>query len=249
MMNITISHIGVFQVLDYTPHPNVLIANAMGTCRGRVPSVAECMEVGGIGPVTDERKAGEKIVKHLLAGGRGHFGCFEHPAITFHITGMPHRLMQQLRTHRVGISFDVQSFRQRQDRCIVVANREFGYYSIEELEELFYVPLPSDGFDSHQRLRVLRSIHDDCRTYAQLIKEGVSQEIAVVVLPNSYRQDVQVSFNMRSLMHMIDLRSKGDASDYARQFCEVLMKYFKLWSPEVGQWYEENRLTKARLSP
>jgi thymidylate synthase (FAD) len=56
----------------------------------------------------DEAKAGELIVKHLLAGNRGHYGCIEHPQITFNAGYFPHSMMQQIRTHRVGVSFDVQ---------------------------------------------------------------------------------------------------------------------------------------------
>nr|WP_198920758.1 FAD-dependent thymidylate synthase [Anaplasma marginale] len=56
----------------------------------------------------DEDKAGELIVKHLLAGNKGHYGCIEHPQITFNVGYFPHSLMQQIRTHRVGVSFDVQ---------------------------------------------------------------------------------------------------------------------------------------------
>lgn len=56
----------------------------------------------------DESRAGELIVKHLLAGDRGHYGCLEHPQITLNVGYFPHSMMQQLRTHRVGVSFDVQ---------------------------------------------------------------------------------------------------------------------------------------------
>lgn len=51
----------------------------------------------------DEAKAGELIVKHLLAGNRGHYGCLEHPQITFNVGYFPHSMMQQIRTHRVGM--------------------------------------------------------------------------------------------------------------------------------------------------
>jgi thymidylate synthase (FAD) len=56
----------------------------------------------------DEQRCGELIVKHLLAGERGHYGPIEHPQITFNVGYFPHSMMQQVRTHRVGVSFDVQ---------------------------------------------------------------------------------------------------------------------------------------------
>jgi thymidylate synthase (FAD) len=55
-----------------------------------------------------ESKCGEIIVKQLLAGERGHYGPLEHPQIVFNCGFFPHSVMQQARTHRVGVSFDVQ---------------------------------------------------------------------------------------------------------------------------------------------
>ncbi|MEN9201883.1 MAG: FAD-dependent thymidylate synthase [Thermostichus sp. DG_1_6_bins_120] len=51
---------------------------------------------------------GEAVVRHLLEGNRGHYGPLEHPQITFAVGYFPHTVMQQARTHRVGVSFDVQ---------------------------------------------------------------------------------------------------------------------------------------------
>jgi thymidylate synthase (FAD) len=56
----------------------------------------------------DETRAGEIAVSRLLKGGRGHYGCTEHPQIVLSTAGFPHSVMQQARTHRSGISFDVQ---------------------------------------------------------------------------------------------------------------------------------------------
>jgi len=56
----------------------------------------------------NEARAGELIVKHLLAGSKGHYGPLEHPQIALNVGYFPHSMMQQVRTHRVGVSFDVQ---------------------------------------------------------------------------------------------------------------------------------------------
>ena len=55
-----------------------------------------------------EEKAGEVIVKRLLAGERGHYGPLEHCQIVLGCGYFPHSVMQQARTHRVGTSFDCQ---------------------------------------------------------------------------------------------------------------------------------------------
>lgn len=51
----------------------------------------------------NEEKAGELIVKHLLSANRGHYGPIEHPVIVFNVGYFPHSMMQQIRTHRVGM--------------------------------------------------------------------------------------------------------------------------------------------------
>jgi thymidylate synthase (FAD) len=55
-----------------------------------------------------ESQSGEIIVQRLLAGERGHYGPLEHPQIIFNCGYFPHSVMQQARTHRVAVSFDVQ---------------------------------------------------------------------------------------------------------------------------------------------
>ena len=70
----------------------------------------------------DEAQAGEICVKRLLAGERGHYGPLEHAQIVLNVGWFPHSVMQQARTHRVGVSFDVQSMRYTGDRLVRVDN-------------------------------------------------------------------------------------------------------------------------------
>ena len=60
-------------------------------------------------PDITEAEAGELLEKMLWKSKtRPHLGCYEQVAITFSIGGYPHSVAMQLRTHRVGITFDVQ---------------------------------------------------------------------------------------------------------------------------------------------
>lgn len=72
--------------------------------------------------IPEETKCGEIVVKRLLKGNRGHYGCLEHPSITFNCQYFPHSVMQQARTHRIGTTFDVQ--------CLG-ANTEITFVNIE----------------------------------------------------------------------------------------------------------------------
>ncbi|MEM6869348.1 MAG: FAD-dependent thymidylate synthase, partial [Cyanobacteria bacterium P01_C01_bin.121] len=80
-----------------------------------------------------EEKAGELIIRNLLKGGRGHYGPLEHPQIVLNCGFFPHSTMQQIRTHRVGLSFDVQSFRYTGSRIVNVAEGK------ADVEDVFYL--------------------------------------------------------------------------------------------------------------
>ena len=200
----------------------------------------------------DEQRCGELIVQHLLSGDRGHYGPLEHPQITFNVGYFPHSMMQQVRTHRVGVSFDVQSFRYTGQRIINVAEGK------QDVEEVFYLrPVGKYSnrqgkhyfYSEEQRAEDLKWCKDACQHYKKRIEEGLAEEHARGLIPFDARQHFVLSCNLRSLMHLLDLRWKKDAQLEAQKFCELLFVHFEQWTPAVAQWYKENRAKKAKLSP
>ncbi|HEY9805503.1 MAG TPA: FAD-dependent thymidylate synthase, partial [Candidatus Obscuribacterales bacterium] len=85
----------------------------------------------------DEAKCGELIVKNLLAGNRGHYGPLEHPQIILNCGWFPHSTMQQIRTHRVGVSFDVQCLAGDTEVTFVKASGSLRKIKIAELYDLW----------------------------------------------------------------------------------------------------------------
>ena len=64
-----------------------------------------------------------------------------------------------------------------------------------------------------------------------------------------YRQHCAITLNARSLMSLLDRRSKKDAQIEIQILASLIMEFFKFWMPEVALWYEKNRYGKAMLSP
>ncbi|MBD1839340.1 FAD-dependent thymidylate synthase [Coleofasciculus sp. FACHB-64] len=200
----------------------------------------------------DEERSGELIIKHLLSGDRGHYGPLEHPQITVNVGYFPHSMMQQLRTHRVGVSFDVQSFRYTGQRIVDVVEGKL------DIEEAFYLR-PVGNYTNRQGKRYLYSeeqrqadlqwCEEACKHYKKRIDEGLSEEHARGIIPFDARQHFVLSCNVRSLMHLLDLRWKKDAQLEAQKFCELLWVHFEQWTPAIAQWYLENRAKKAKLAP
>lgn len=233
-------------VIAATPQPQQVIWVAMHQ------DYSEVLVTDGRDRWPNETKAGELVIKHLLAGNRGHYGPLEHPQITFNVGYFPHSMVQQIRSHRIGVSFDVQSFRYTGQRIVDVATGD------RNVEEVFYVR-PVGKYENrqgkkyeyteNQRQADVQWCIEACKRYRERIKEGLAEEHARGLIPFDARQHFVLSCNMRSLMHLLDLRWKRDAQLEAQKFCELLFSHFEKWSPAIAHWYEDNRARKARLSP
>ncbi|MBF2026008.1 MAG: FAD-dependent thymidylate synthase [Oscillatoriales cyanobacterium C42_A2020_001] len=235
------------EVIAQTPNPQQVIYAAMHQ------DYAESFVWDERDRFPAEEKCGELIVKNLLAGNRGHYGPLEHPQIVLNCGWFPHSTMQQIRTHRVGISFDVQSFRYTGSRIIDVVDGK------RDVEEVFYLrPLGAYSdrqgkrydYTLEQRQQDIEWCLEACRRYAERVGQaGFSEEHARGLIPFDVRQHWVMSANVRSLMHLLDLRWKADAQLEAQKLCEIIWPHFHVWVPAIAEWYESNRLKKARLAP
>ncbi len=198
-----------------------------------------------------EDEAGQIVVKRLLKGDRGHYGPLEHPQITFNCGWFPHSVMQQIRTHRL-LTFDVQSFRYTGARISDVATGDL------DVEAVFYVrPVgiytDRDGkkyeYTEEMRQDDLQFCIAAAHRYKRNLEKGMSEEHARSLIPFDVRQHWVMSCNLRSLMHLLDLRAKADAQLECQQLCQLIWPHFQSWVPEIAAWYKENRWGKARLAP
>jgi thymidylate synthase (FAD) len=200
----------------------------------------------------DETRAGEICVQRLLAGERGHYGPLEHPQITLNVGWFPHSVMQQARTHRVGVSFDVQSMRYTGKRI------RQAYLGEIDIEEAFYLRPVGNYSDregktysyslSYREVDRSLCLHM-ARRYLDLLSAGYAEEHARGMLPFDYRQHFVVSFSLRAMLHFLDLRAKLDAQLEIRQLCDLMWPHLEAWAPEIAAWYKKTRLTRARLAP
>ena len=234
------------EVIAATPNPQQCVYAAMHQDYSEGYVAAERQDW------PDEAAAGEICVKRLLAGERGHYGPLEHAQIVFNVGWFPHSTMQQARTHRVGVSFDVQSLRFTSGHVINAANGEL------DLEEVFYlrpVGRYSDrqgkkyAYSEAQRSIDLALCLAAAEHYRDLLAAGVAEEHARGILPFDIRQHFVVSFTLRALLHFLDLRAKLDAQWEIRVLCDLLLPHLQAWTPEVAQWYVDNRFRRARLAP
>lgn len=232
------------EVLNRTEHPQTLCWWAMHQDYSEEFTFDENLP--------SEPEAGALVVKHLLAGERGHYGPLEHPSITFACGWFPHSVMQQARTHRVGVSFDVQSGRYTGQRICAATT------GAREIEEVFYLrPVgkyrdrQGHAYEYTEDLRFVDYTQclDAAVRYKAAIDRGFAEEHARDMIPYAIRQHFVVSFSLRALMHFMDLRAKRDAQLEIQQLCDLMWPHFEAWAPAIAEWYGASRLHKARLAP
>lgn len=177
--------------------------------------------------------------------------CLEHPQIIFNVGYFPHSIMQQVRTHRL-LSFDVQSFRYSGKRIVDVANGD------RNVEEVFYLrPLgkyhdrsgKSYNYTQAERDNDLADVVESAKKYRDKITSGMAEEHARGTIPFDTRQHWVMSGNLRSILHLLDLRWKKDAQIEVQQLCNLIFPHIEEWVPTIAEWYLENRAKKAILAP
>ena len=205
-------------------------------------------------PTTDipEDECGEIAIRRLLDGKRGHFGPLEHSHLTLALQA-DHNTMMQLRTHRVGLSFDLQSQRYTGQRIIDVAKGKTPVTDVFYLRPVgTYSDRAGDPYDYTEAMRESDEIF--ClycaNRYANAINtQGMAEEHARFLLPTCYLQNGIVTGNIRSWFHLLDVRLKADAQQEIRWLMELVAQQVRNWIPEIYSWYEDNRRGKALLAP
>ena len=197
-----------------------------------------------------EDDCGAIVVDRLLKGNRGHWGPLEHPSITMAIR-CDHHTMMQLRTHR-HLTFDVQSMRYTSEHIKRVARGE------ADVEDVFYIR-PEGIYQSRNnkgyawsgdhrrdaRYRLQVSAGD----YTEDLDSGIPPEHARHYLGSGYLQNAVISGNLRSWLHLLEVRSKLNAQHEIRTIADLIHLELLRWAPDVVNWWVTNRQKKAILSP
>lgn len=198
----------------------------------------------------DETECGRRVVKLLL--NHHHYGPLEHPQIVFNVGGFPHSVVQQATRHRLA-SFDVQSGRFCGENVRRAANGEI------PIEEAFYYrptgiyTKPRGGtFEVTEDAIALEKERDlaAARHYRDMMAAGFPEEVARDCLPGyRLRQNFVVSFNLRSLLHFLSVRTPMDAQWEIRCLCKLFLLRLEEWAPEVAEWYLKNLHEKNKMAP
>lgn len=214
--------------------------------------------------VLDESNAGLRVIQRCLK--KRHFGPLEHPQIVVAVQGFPHTTMQQLRTHRTGISFDVQSGRYTGKRLIEAYDKlkdeEDLKKCLDIIREVFFIRpegVYQDRFSKGINWELngyweftLVSFYTRLLTeyYIFVHHEGMPPEMARdLFVTHNVRQNFVLSLNLRSALHLLEMRFKKDAELECQWFSHLLYLELVKWAPEILSWWLQERGLKNMIAP
>lgn len=148
---------------------------------------------------SDEGGERDKALIDRVGNKYKHASTLEHLVYTFYIKGISRALLQELARHRVA-SLSVKSTR----------------YTLKELKNS--EPFRKDDFNGAEKFIVLtgNSFVDTASIQAlnnlrDILKRGISNDIAKFCLPESYKTELTWTINARSLQNFLELRSNKSA--------------------------------------
>lgn len=159
----------------------------------------------------------EKLIRYLL---RNHHGSpFEHNLITFKIV-CPIFVDRQFVRHRVGVSKNEVS-----GRYVEMPERNFTPPSFrKQALSNRQASVEDDGtLDQMQATRIWEEAWRNAfGAYQELLHLGVTREQARGVLPLSLYTESYYTFNVRSLLHFLELRDHEGAQYETRLFARAM---------------------------
>ncbi|MFN8509184.1 MAG: FAD-dependent thymidylate synthase [Deinococcaceae bacterium] len=176
---------------------------------------------------TTEPERDFKLIKYLLQHGHG--SPFEHNLLTFRVT-CPIFVDRQWVRHRIGVSKNEESGRyiELQERCYIPQNFR------RQAEKNRQASVEDTGTLDQESATTLykQAWRHAFETYTQLLAMGVAREQARGILPLSLYTSSYYTFNVRSLLHFLELRDHEGAQYemqlYAKSLCRLAEPLFPL---------------------
>ena len=230
-------------VVRQTGDPEWLVCQAARGDYSKIPpwemSLEDMMKtVKGNG--LDEKKR-TLLTKLLLSG---HWGPWEHPTITFGISNMSRVTLAQLTRHRIA-SFDIQS--QRYVKMSIATNAIPPSITADEVVSRQGGKREFKKSAADRLWLFQASLAKSYLAYQELIRAGVPAEDARYVLPNAQLIHGTMTVNARSLMHIIALRSFGDAQWEIKELADQLLELAKEWMPITFRLFETHQMKKRSV--
>lgn len=168
------------------------------------------------GKITDDGESAKKFVKMLI--NHGHEAMIEHSTLSvmFRVDrGVSHEMVR----HRIA------SFAQESTR--------YCNYSGEKFDNQIHCIVPTDLENSEQYAVWVSAMQFAEECYMELLKSGITPQIARSVLPNSLATTITITANYREWRNIFKLRCDEHAHPQIREVMIPLLAELKKKIPVV----------------
>lgn len=156
-----------------------------------------------------------KLIKYLLKHEHG--TPLEHNLLTLRVTA-PLYVIQEMLRHRIGVSFNQESARYIQVLNRAYVPQQFRGQSKSNRQASVVV----DTIDQSLVADLYtKQVNEAYKVYEELLAKGVCREQARGVLPHCTYSSLYMTFNLRSLLHFLELRLGEGAQWEIRKYAEV----------------------------
>ncbi|WP_216321510.1 FAD-dependent thymidylate synthase [Deinococcus aestuarii] len=176
----------------------------------------------------------EKLIRYLLTHHHG--SPFEHNLITFKVV-CPIFVDRQMVRHRVGVSKNEVS-----GRYVELQERNFTPPSFrKQAPSNRQASVEDDGtLDQEAAARIwVEAWRNAFGAYQELLHLGVTREQARGVLPLSLYTESYYTFNVRSLLHFLELRDHEGAQYETRLFARAMAELAEPFFPVTFREWRE----------
>jgi thymidylate synthase (FAD) len=226
-------------LLSATTNPQKTCAIAARVCYSEYDAMKD------LGNLSEQESANWLIDACLT---KKHFSPLEHASFSVQVQDAYHAMVMQLRTHRVGVQFQVQSMRYTSKRFLDESIKTEDLFHFRKEDKTYY-DRKGNSYKSDKNTKLLM-----CETtrqnYIDLIRSGVAEEEARDVLGSGYLQNFVMTCNLRSFFHLVAMRSPSNAQIECQEF--IAECYSTLlsneWASELLNWHKNKYDGKSFLS-
>ncbi len=148
---------------------------------------------------SDEGGERDKALIDRVGNKYKHASTLEHLVYTFYIKGVSRALLQELARHRIA-SLSVKSTRYTLKE--LKNSESFGEEDYKGAEK--FIVLTGNTLVDTASIKALNNLQE-------ILKMGISNDVAKFCLPESYKTELTWTVNARSLQNFIELRSNKSA--------------------------------------
>ena len=148
---------------------------------------------------SDEGGEKDKALIDRVGNKYKHASTLEHLVYTFYVKGVSRALLQELARHRIA-SLSVKSTRYTLKE--LKKSESFAENDYNGAEK--FIVLTGNKFVDTASIKALNNLQE-------ILKKGISNDVAKFCLPESYRTELTWTINARSLQNFIELRSNKSA--------------------------------------